>query len=212
MNAPIERRVLAPSGAAGMTEQYGATPKEWDHWSTVLGLTTDLLPVVSNPSAKISPASKMKGIGKTPSVYNQGGLVAGIPNWTSKLATPEEVGLWSTEPDYGICLQTRAVRAIDVDIEDPGESRMVRAALLSFLGPVPVRVRSNSSKFLILVNTPGDMSKRVIKTAHGIIELLATGQQCVIAGTHPSGARYEWEGGLPSGIAHLPLEKIEVLW
>ena len=57
---------------------YGATPQEWAHFDVVLGLTEDLLPVVSNPNAVISPQSKMKGLGKTPSRYNRQREVAGI--------------------------------------------------------------------------------------------------------------------------------------
>lgn len=59
----------------------------------------------------------------------------------------------------------------------------------------------------------GDLTKRVIRTPHDgeIIELLATGQQCIVAGTHPSGARYEWLGGLPVPLV-VTLEQLDTMW
>ena len=53
--------------------RWGATPDDWAHLYLSCGLMADLLPVVSNPNATISPLSKMKGLGKTPSRYNQAG-------------------------------------------------------------------------------------------------------------------------------------------
>lgn len=188
--------------------RYGALPDEWVHLILGLGLTEDLLPVVANPSAKISPKSKMQAVGKTPSRYNGGRLVAGIAKWTDHKATEEEVQGWMQEPDYGICVQTRTVRAIDVDITDAAQAAKVRAVLPK----LPVRWRSNSSKFLVAFNLPGDYTKRRIIAEHGAIELLATGQQFIAVGTHPSGARYEWEGGLPDDLPELTPEQFEALW
>ena len=37
--------------------RWGATPDDWSHLDLVLGLTADLLPVVSRPGAPISPDS-----------------------------------------------------------------------------------------------------------------------------------------------------------
>lgn len=43
-------------------ENFGAAPGEWVHFSKVLGLTRDLLPVVSDPNAKISEYSTVKDL------------------------------------------------------------------------------------------------------------------------------------------------------
>ena len=94
---------------------WGATPDDWAHFATTLYLQADLLPVVSNPGAKISPASKMRELGKTPSRYDANGLVVGIPKWTQLKSTDRDIGRWSQHSDLGICLQTRRVRAIDID-------------------------------------------------------------------------------------------------
>ena len=181
-----------------MNTRWGGTPEEWHHFSKTLGLTTELLPVVSNPNAVISPRSSITTLGKTPSLYNRERQVIGMPGWPDYITTEEEIARWSTEPDYGICVNTRLIRAIDVDVTDPQIAESILALYQSMMpGPLAMRRRSNSSKFLIPLKVPGVFGKRTIKTPGGIIEFLANGQQFVACGTHPSGVRYEWVGGLP---------------
>jgi predicted P-loop ATPase len=193
-------------------QNWGAAPDDWLHFSFVLGLTPDLLPVVSRPDAPISPTSKLKTTGKTPSHYNGMRQVAGIKDWTSHTGTDGEVTRWSREPDYGILLQTRTVRALDVDVADQDLANDVRAAVTSVIGTLPKRMRSNSPKFLLAFQLDGQHSKRILRTAHGNIEFLANGQQFVALGTHPSGSRYEWEGGLPDDIPTLTADDFNMLW
>ena len=188
---------------------FGAAQGEWERWSLWLGLTADLLPVVSNPNARISSGSTLKTLGKVPSLYSATG-VCGIHGWTAKQATEEDVLAWAENPDYGICLQTRVVRAIDVDVEDAGESAAIRA-MLAPLG-LPTRAREGSNKFLMLFRTPGEMTKRRITTRHGVVELLATGQQCIVSGTHPSGLRYQWPDGIPVHIPEISSSDFANVW
>lgn len=197
-----------------MSQQYGALPREWDHLSTTLGLTEDLLPVVSNPLAEISPESKMKDIGKTPSVYNSHHHVMGIGKWTQKHSNAGDIKKWSKEKDYGICIQTRRVRAFDIDISDADQAQSVIESIsgtLHWLG-LPMRIRSNSTKCLLIFEYTGELHKRIIRTEHGIVELLATGQQFIACGTHTSGVKYEWPDGLPTEIPSLTIEEIEEVW
>lgn len=189
---------------------WGATASDWASLQA-LGLQADLLPVVSNPNAEISPASKMRDLGKTPSRYDANGLVVGIPKWTSHQASERDVQRWSAHSDLGICLQTRSVRAIDIDIADPVRAAEVEE-LVGYMAVLPARRRSNSGKALLVFDMPGAFAKRVIRTEHGIIEFLATGQQFIAIGTHPSGARYEWDGGLPDAIPELSPAEFETLW
>lgn len=201
---------------------YGALPGEWDHFANKLGLITDLLPVVSNPGAKISPNSKMAAIGKTPSIYNGKGQVAGIPGWTQSKAYPRDITRWDEEPDYGICIQTRSVRAIDVDVTDEDEAARIRQDIFRLVGNhIPGRMRGNAHKFLLAFTLPGEYTKRIIRTQHGIIEFLANGQQFVACGTHPSGSRYEWvsythddmgERKRPEVFPELTPEQFEAVW
>lgn len=192
---------------------YGATPDDWAHFDLVLGLTADLLPVVSNPGAEISDLSKMKAIGKTPSQYNPQRKVVGLPKWTDRRSTGADVERWAKEPDYGICLQTREIRALDVDIDDVGLSRRVSAAFRELAGACPVRARQGSGKQLLAFRVAGDdLAKRHFKVAGGLVEFLATGQQFVAVGTHPSGGCYLWDGGLPDDFPTIDAETFEHAW
>lgn len=173
---------------------FGAQRKEWANLDIVLGLTQDLLPVVSNVNSEVAPYSKLKTVGKVPSCYNPDRQVVGIAKWTQHEATESDLEKWSNEPDYGICIQTRNVRAIDIDIEDSQAANAIRAFVSSTLEQVlPARYRENSGKILLAFHMDGQHAKRTIKTEHGIIEFLMNGQQFIAAGTHPSGARYEWD-------------------
>lgn len=190
--------------------RYGATGEEWAHFDVFLGLTADLLPVVSNPGAKISPNSAIKKIGKTPSRYNSDKQVTGISQWTVKKATSTEVDNWSSVPDYGICLQTRKIRAIDIDVTDAALAARIRNFIQSRF-KMPERVRNNSSKCLLAFECEGEIPKRMFKTSNGIVEFLGTGQQFIAAGQHESGARYEWDGGLPD-FPVVALSDVDALW
>lgn len=207
---------------------WGAAPDEWDLFIG-LGLSGDLLPVVSNPNAKISPHSKMVGIGKTPSHYNGLGMVAGLPNWTEKNTDSDQIRLWRTKEDYGICLQTRAVRALDVDIPDRKLAAEVSAAILELAGKwLPTRSRPNSGKCLLAFRMAGEHPKRIIRVKDKVvddqgqvvepawnIEFLGNGQQFIAAGTHPSGVRYQWDFDPLIGDEDFPeLDEVafEALW
>lgn len=193
--------------------RYGAAPDEWDQFSLLMGLTADLLPVVSNPNAEISPNSKMQDLGKTPSRYNGARKVAGFSQWTQHQATDEDVTRWSREADYGICIQTRLVRAIDVDVPDPDLAQAIAYFIEQHIGAqLPRRQRYNSGKFLLAFRMPGQFAKRVLRVEGGIIEFLAGGQQFIACGTHPSGARYEWANGLPDDFPTLTPDQFNDLW
>lgn len=176
---------------------YGASPIEWSHWDLMLGLTEDLLPVVCTPNLPISQNSTLKSYGKVPSIIANGAVV-GLAKWTSRVSTDADIDTWSANPNYGICLQTRRVRAIDVDVEDAGYAARVRRAILAWRPELvwPVRTRANSAKFLLLFDMEGDHGKQRLTTPHGIVEFLANGNQCVVGGTHLSGARYTWNDGI----------------
>lgn len=193
---------------------YGATPGDWELFDTLLGLTKDLLPVVSNPNAKVAPNSKLRDIGKVPSVYNQQGQVVGLARWTERQATDLDIAKWEKHDDYGLCIQTRDARSIDVDVADWLASHAIRESIERYLGfKLPCRSRPNSGKLLLFVRVAGEIPKSTVKVDGGIIERLGTGQQFVVSGTHPSGARYELEW--PEGNITIPVlspERWDELW
>lgn len=212
-----------------MTEKstlcYGATKQEWAAFDVLMGLTGDLLPVVSNPGAVISPDSKMKEKGKVPSRYNKHRQVAGIKEWTKRTTKPEEIERWMKQPDYGICLQTRNVRALDIDIPDTDTARAVQLCIEQELGFAPPRrFRANSAKCLYAFRIEGEMPKRVIRVKEKaakedgttepawLIEFLANGQQFVAAGTHTSGARIEWDWQGYDDFPAITLAQFEKVW
>lgn len=195
-----------------MAITYGATRADWDHLSFILGLTDDLLPVVSDPGANISSQSTMKAVGKTPSQFNGRGDAVGIAGWTQKVTNQSEIDAWMADDRLGICLQTRNVRAFDIDVEDPVLAGNVAEFITASVGALPCRSRPNSGKRLFLFFLPGELPKRVIKFDGGMVEMLGTGQQCIVAGQHTSGVRYEWKEGLPSSIPEVTLEQLDTLW
>lgn len=195
-----------------MNAAWGAGPDDWVHFADSLDLMVDLLPVVSNPGAEISAESKMKQLGKTPSRYNNEGKVVGFPQWTQHVTTERDIARWIKNSDYGICLQTREVRALDIDIDDPMQAQRVVGLIELAFGSMPARSRADSGKVLLAFRMSGEFAKRVIRTEHGIIEFLATGQQFIALGTHPGGARYEWAGGLPAEFPEVTPAEFESLW
>lgn len=181
--------------------RLGATPQEWYHFNTTLGLTKDLLPVVCDPSVPISPISTLKTVGKTPSrIVN--GYVMGIPAWTEYQARDSDIRMWITEPRYALCVIARHLRAIDVDITDAKPAKKAWKIISEYyksigVAPPPRRVRADSSKFLVPVIVPdipdGLLLKQTIRVEHGIVEILGNRQQFLVAGTHTGGCRYEWQ-------------------
>jgi len=195
---------------------WGATPQEWS-LLTGAGLTSDLLPVVSQHGLALSPSSKLRDMGKVPSLVTASGVV-GFPGWTRHVASAAEVARWSADSRLGVCLQARRVRAIDVDVADGAVSAAVRDLVELLGGRMPCRWRANSGKLLLAFYMPGDFSKRVIRMVDGagIIEFLAGGNQFIAGGTHPSGVRYEWDGlDVLSVLGSFPVldaESFEGLW
>lgn len=192
--------------------RYGALPEDWTLLDETLGLTADLLPVVSNPNATIDPNSTLSSLGKTPSRYNRNGYVAGMAKWTAHITNAAQVEDWKKQKDYGICLQTRVVKALDVDVTDEIEAARIEE-FINQRFVFPRRGRSNSPKFLLAFMCSEVDRKRVIKVKGGMIELLATGQQFVTFGCHPSGVRYDWgDDGMRYGIPKVTLAQVDALW
>lgn len=201
-----------------MAEQFGASQEAWHHFAVELKLAEHLLPVVSNPNATISPDSKMGALGKTPSRYNFRGEVAGFAKWTDQVTTMRDIGKWELEPDYGICIQTRAVRAIDIDVPNKKLAAKIVRAIEQCL-PVcffPQRYREGTGKVLLPFLFDGPMPKRVIPVEGGMIEFLGDGQQFVAEGTYikdgKAHGRYQWQGHWPTDFPRLDETALELLW
>lgn len=206
---------------------WGATPEEWALWRSLC--PEHLLPTVCNPEAAVSKKSQLYRIDKTtgqllhpakvPSLYNRKKEIAGIRQWAQLLITPAMLDSWQQVPDYGICVRTgRGLLALDCDSENEGHHAIIEQVLRDTLGCLPpCRFRENANKCLYLLNAPFERRKSVLRLPDedgrpAQIELLATGQQFMAAGIHPSGARIVWrcEGELcPVDVSEEQLEAIE---
>lgn len=186
---------------------YGATDLEWAHFDVVLGLGEDLLPTVCDPSVAPSPLTKVRH-GRTPSLINRNGQMAGIKGWT-QIKANGELKRWSRDVRLGICLQTRLVRGIDIDVPDPVLAQRIADAVARILGiKLPCRRRENTGKRLLAVIVKGEIPKRSIKLAGSDqIEFLGNGQMFVAAGARVDGSRYWWDGGLPAEIPEITLKQ-----
>lgn len=146
-------------------KQWGATPEEWFHFDLVLGRTHDLLPVVCNPDAPLSPDSKLKALGKTPSHYNGNRLVVGLANWTKREISDANIERWSQESDYGICSRMgKGWLALDCDSESPDIQDAVRTLLLTHFGELPprrYRMNSNKCLYLLAIQFENDVTRLV---------------------------------------------------
>lgn len=215
-----------------MSDNFGATPHDWETLAEKHELLPDLLPVVSNPNRPIAKYSSMKSVGKTPSALDSDGSVFGLAKWTERSTTQQELENWIDNPDLGICVQTRTVRALDVDVQDEEQAQEIREFIAEWLfgedavtnleDDENIRYRDNSSKFLmpILVTEIEEeqhIGKCTVKTGEtkgkkDVIEFLADGQQFVACGTHPSGERYQWSNGVEGGFTKLTLTQMAKLW
>ncbi len=192
--------------------RWGATKQEWQHFESIAGLQGELLPVVCNPNATIDDSSDISELGKVPSRYIDKGTVVGFPAWTQFHATPVNIDDWAQVPDYGICIQSRAIPAFDVDVDDPAlAAELVDNIELTF-GNLPKRFRDNSPRRLLAfrLDTNEPFAKRVLQWPSGDkLEILGTGQQFIAIGTHKTGAKLQWEGGLPNDFPTITLEEFE---
>lgn len=195
----------------------GATLEAWARLERVVGASI-LLPVVSDLSVPIHEKSTIKQMGKVPSQIHKG-FARGFTAWTQHITTDQDIKRWSKDRRHGISVRTGAqqegctqVVAIDGDIDDPVVAGEIAKLCEQFLGVLPMRTRSNSGKFLLCFVMRGEYVKRVLHTAHGAIEFLATGQQFIAIGTHTSGVRYQWKGGMPDELPTVAPKVFDDLW
>lgn len=192
---------------------YGATPKEWES-AEKSPLMPWIVPIVSNPNVPSSAASKAmrNGRGKVPSEKNAKGEAVGLRNWTNR-AGNADLSAWKADPDYGfgVRLGRGGLVAIDCDCDDQGISESIKEMLFSAIKAAPPLRRRGSNRWACLLRLSGRecVQKRRYALPVGILEILGDGQQLACAGTHPSGARYEWEGGAVGDVVETGIDSFE---
>jgi Bifunctional DNA primase/polymerase, N-terminal len=85
------------------------------------------------------------------------------------------------------------LQALDFDINEV----TVMAAVLATVKPIVprkplIRLRANSPRVAMVLRCEPGALKEKLQGERGAVERLATGQQVVVHGTHPSGAHLEW--------------------
>ena len=192
---------------------YGATAAEWKSAENS-PIMPWVVPIISNPNVPSSPASKAmrNGRGKVPSEKNAKGEAVGLRNWSNK-AGNKDLSAWESDPDYGfgVRLGHGGLVAVDCDCDDRGISESIREMLFSAVKAAPPLRRRGSNRWACLLRLSGRecVQKRRYTLPVGILEILGDGQQLACAGTHPSGARYEWEGGAVGDIIETEIDSFE---
>ncbi|EBO9307007.1 replication protein [Salmonella enterica] len=162
-----------------------------------------LIPVAY--SGRLSPNSRLResDIGKVPSVYNSRGEIAGFKDWTKHRATEAEIMKWQQQGcNVGLILgrdrgDGLAYLGVDVDTLNPDYQDVVASTLSPHhKGLLLYRGRDNSVRRAYIILAPA-VPKHVHKLPDengktAAVELLGTGQQIVVFGTHPSGGKYTW--------------------
>lgn len=193
-------------------QKAGAAPHEWAQVASYDILAPWVLPVVSNLALKVSPQSSLQSPGKVPSIKNARGEIIGVVGWTSAPeATIQQLDAWSRDPDLGFCVRTGhgGLIAIDCDVNDEATAEAIERMLLisCHIDPQTFTKRQRgNARWATLIHLTGEgadtpRAKTVITLAaapgeKAELEILATGQQLVCAGTHPKGTRYTWTNGI----------------
>jgi hypothetical protein len=156
---------------------------------------TDLVSVIPC-GAPLAPTSKIQHsqVGKIPGRLLPDARWAGY-NWRKHEPTLDDVRQWCA---HGANVGLRADRfpAVDIDCTDPQLVRIIAEAAQAKLGPAPVRV-GRAPKQLLMYRTDeplGRMRLWFMKNGQNhLVEILGTGQQYLVHGTHPATLRaYQW--------------------
>lgn len=150
-----------------------------------LGWTDRIIP--------LCPATQTTGItdhqvGKMPAKLSRG-KVYPFKGWHESRATAADVerqkGWRYKGVPFNFGMQTHGLLVIDCDIDDPAAAAIVMQTMREvFKHKPPVRSRAGSTRFCALFRARESHKKAVVKTVGGKVELLADGQQFVVAGTH----------------------------
>lgn len=148
---------------------------------------------VTPPNAPLAPGSKIKpeACGKIPGVMKPDGDWIGSPNWAKAKTTLDDAREMD-EQGANIGLRAERFPGIDIDVTDEGLAEEFSAVVEELVGRGPVRVGQWPKRlFPCRLEDGSDPFGRTRITITGpdgtrhLVEILAKGQQYVIAGIHP---------------------------
>jgi hypothetical protein len=126
-----------------------------------------------------------------------------LPGWQEVTVTPALLSTWGRVHAGNVGLRTRNYPAVDLDIEIPSIADACEEVIATTIGLTARRTRANSARRLLLFRLEGaPFEKSTIRFVSrenepAQIEILAAGQQVVVAGVHHSGATIEWHHAMP---------------
>ncbi len=183
----VEEAEEKPQDAAPEPERRSVATKLFD-----LGYK-DLVSVIP-PDADLSSKSRIDpdSRGKVPGRYGPSGWHGFAWDKPADRALAEEID----QTGANIGLRAERFPGLDIDSEDAKLTKAVLRTAKEILGPAPTRL-SREPRRLLMYRTEQPFPKRAVviqyKGQSHTVELLADGQQYLISGRHPSGARYRWE-------------------
>lgn len=139
------------------------------------------------------------------------GKVPHIPGWQHMQITPTLVASWTRSHLGNLGLRTARYPAVDLDVEDAALADEFERVALVTLGSTARRTRANTARRLLLFRLEGAPFGKVAITfttpagERAKVEILANGQQCVVAGVHHTGAAIEWAAGQPIAVSLAPM-------
>lgn len=166
------------------------------------------------PKARLSATSKLdpSQLGKAPGRYNGNtGFWAGY-DWRAFQCSLAAAEKWDAD-GANIGLNAGQFPAVDIDCTSPELAQLVEDIAQGTLGPAPVRFGRRPKRLLVYGTARPFGRMRLWITEEGtgethLIEVLGEGQQYVVAGTHPSGAHYDWPGRALHEVDPFDLELI----
>lgn len=175
---------------------------------------------VAPPGASLSPASNIKpdALGKAPARLGGAGW-AGYDWRRAEVSLADARTMDRTGASIG--LRARTFPALDIDVLDEDLAAVVERLALEILGPAPCRVGRAPKRLLAYRCSAPFGRMRLWLTESGgkrhLVEMLADGQQYVIAGTHATTGRpYEWDADLcaltPMGLREIDRDKVQVFF
>jgi KaiC/GvpD/RAD55 family RecA-like ATPase len=178
-----------------------------------------VLPVVTNPDHKVPPPApnqKPSPLGKRPTVVRADGCAVGIMDWPRKRSTVAEIARWAKNPTHSIFVQTRDLRCVDVDVDDPGVVARI-ASIIDRFGTFPQRLREGSARTVFAFRVAGPLARRklTLPGGLGIVELLADDGGFVACGRHKSGAMQTWntaDGLPPTTFPQIEPAMLDEMW
>jgi hypothetical protein len=137
-----------------------------------------------------------------------------IVGWQHLVPHEGEIDSWFHQypTAFNTGILTRTTPAVDIDVYDPDVAQAIEAMLWDLMGTRGIVRFGQAPKRAVLFRTEtpfGKISTPVFasptKQRHRV-EVLCSGQQIVVLGTHPgTGKPYSWHGGEPGDVARADL-------